>query len=262
MIPKIGKVEKYIRDKIKKQGGLVSILIDPCDYSSSQKAIETALTAVEAGTDLLAVGGSTGAQGKLLDTVVQAIKEKTDIPIILFPGNIATITPYADAILFMSLLNSRNPYWISQVQTLSAPIIQKSGLEPLPLGYILVDPGGTAGWVGDANLVPRNKPEIAAALALAARLSGKRLVFTDAGSAAFDHVPLEMIKAVRKAINDMIYIVGGGIKTPTQAGRIIEAGADCVFIGTAAEKTQDVKKLVKQFVKAVKEKGKKKISNF
>ena len=259
MIPKIGKVEKYIRDKIKKQGGLVSILIDPCDYFSPKKAIETALAAVEAGTDLLAVGGSTGAQGKLLDTVVQAIKEKTDIPIILFPGNIATITPYADAILFMSLLNSRNPYWISEVQTLSAPIIQKSGLEPLPLGYILVDPGGTAGWVGDANLVPRNKPEIAAALALAARLSGKRFIFTDAGSAAFDHIPLEMIKAVRKAINDMIYIVGGGIRTPAQAGKVIEAGADCVFIGTAAERTKDVKKLVKQFVKAVKEKGKAKI---
>jgi len=256
---KIGKVEKYIRDKIKKDGALLSILIDPCDYSSPQKAIETALIAVEAGTDLLAVGGSTEAQGELLDTVVKGIKEKADIPIILFPGNIATITPYADAILFMSLLNSRNPYWISEVQTLSAPVIQKAGIEPLPLGYILVDPGGTAGWVGDANLVPRDKPRIAAALALAARLSGKRLVFTDAGSAAFDHVPLEMIKAVRKAIGDLVYIVGGGVRTPEQAGRVIEAGADCIFVGTAAEKTKDVKRLVKKFVKAIKEKGKAKI---
>jgi len=256
---KIGKVEKYIRDKIKKDGALLSILIDPCDYSSPQKAIETALIAVEAGTDLLAVGGSTEAQGELLDTVVKGIKEKADIPIILFPGNIATITPYADAILFMSLLNSRNPYWISEVQTLSAPVIQKAGIEPLPLGYILVDPGGTAGWVGDANLVPRDKPRIAAALALAARLSGKRLVFTDAGSAAFDHVPLEMIKAVRKAIGDLVYIVGGGVRTPEQAGRVIEAGADYIFVGTAAEKTKDVKRLVKKFVKVIKEKGKAKI---
>ncbi len=256
---KIGKVEKYIKEKIKKEGALLSILIDPCDYTSTQKAINTALAAVEAGVDFLSVGGSTQAQGELLDTVIKGIKQKTDIPIVLFPGNIATISRYADAILFMSLLNSRNPYWISEVQTLSAPIIQKLGIEPLPLGYILFDPGGTAGWVGDANLVPRNKPNIAAALALAARLSGKRFVFTDAGSAAFDHIPVEIIKAVRKTIGDMVYIVGGGIRTPAQAGKVIEAGADCIFVGTAAEKTKDVKKLVKQFVKAVKEKGRLKL---
>jgi len=256
---KIGKVEKYINEKIKKDGAILSILIDPCDYPSSQKAIETALLAAEAGVDILSVGGSTQAQGELLDTVIKGIKQKTDIPIVLFPGNIATISRYADAILFMSLLNSRNPYWISEVQTLSAPIIQKLGIEPLPLGYILFDPGGTAGWVGDANLVPRNKPNIAAALALAARLSGKRFVFTDAGSAAFDHIPVEIIKAVRKTIGDMVYIVGGGIRTPEQAGKVVEAGADCVFIGTAAEKTKDVKKLVKQFIKAVKEKGRLKL---
>lgn len=256
---KIGKVEKYIKEKIKKEGALLSILIDPCDYPSPQKAIETALLAVEAGVDFLSVGGSTEAQGELLDTVIKGIKQKTDIPIVLFPGNIATISRYADAILFMSLLNSRNPYWISDVQTLSAPIIQKLGIEPLPLGYILVDPGGTAGWVGDANLVPRNKPNIAAALALAARLSGKRFVFTDAGSAAFDHIPVEIIKTVRKAIGDMVYIVGGGIRTPQQASKIIGAGADCIFVGTAAEKTQDVKKLVKEFVKVVKEKGRLKL---
>ncbi len=256
---KIGKVEKYIKEKIKKEGALLSILIDPCDYPSSQKAIETALLAVEAGADFLSVGGSTQAQGELLDFVIKGIKEETDIPIVLFPGNIATISRYADAILFMSLLNSRNPYWISEVQTLSAPIIQKLGIEPLPLGYILFDPGGTAGWVGDANLVPRNKPNIAAALALAAKMSGKRFVFTDAGSAAFNHIPVEIIKDVRKTIGDMIYIVGGGIRTPAQAGKVIEAGADCVFVGTAAEKTKDVKKLVKQFVKAVKEKGRLKL---
>jgi len=255
---KIGKVEGYINEKVKKDGAILSILIDPCDYPSRQKAIETALSAVEAGADMLSVGGSTEAQGELLDSVIKGIKEKTDIPIVLFPGNIATISHHADAILFMSLLNSRNPYWISQAQMLAAPVIQKSGIEALPLGYILVEPGGTAGWVGDANLVPRNKPKIAAALALSGQLSGRRIIFTDAGSAAFAPIPPEMIAMVRKAI-DIIYIVGGGIRTPEQAGKTVEAGADCLFVGTAAERTGDVKKLVKSFVKIVKQKGKLKL---
>jgi len=251
---KIGKVEQYIKEKIKKDGGILSILIDPCDYPSASKAIETALAAVVAGTDLIAVGGSIGAQGKLLDTVLRGIKEKADIPIVLFPGNIATISPYADAIYFMSLLNSRNPYWISQAQTLASFLIKKMKIEPLPMAYILVEPGGTAGWVGDANLVPRDKPKIAASLALAGQFSGKRIIYTDAGSNAFAPVPTEMVSAVSKAI-EVPYLVGGGIKTPEQAGKIILAGADWVQVGTAAETTKDVKKLVSRFVKAIKEKG-------
>jgi phosphoglycerol geranylgeranyltransferase len=258
MIPSIGKVEKYINDKIQEDGAIFHILIDPCDYSTPQKAIDTALMAAESGADIIGIGGSTGVQGDLLDFVAKGIKKETDIPIILFPGNIATVSASADAVLFMSLLNSRNPYWVSQAQMLAAPIIKKMNIEALPTGYILVEPGGTAGWVGDANLIPRNKPKLAAALALSAQLGGRRIVFTDAGSAAFEHIPLEMIAAVRKAI-DVVYIVGGGIKTPQQAGKVVEAGADYLSIGTAAEETKDVKALVKDFAKMIKQKGRERI---
>jgi len=247
----IGKVEKYIREKIKKEKAILSVLIDPCDYSSPKKAIETARLAGAGGADIVVVGGSIGAQGGLLDEVVKGSKKETKIPVVLFPGNIATISPYADAIFFMSLLNSGNPYWISGAQTLSAPLIQKLKIEPLPVGYILVEPGGTAGWIGDANLVPRNKPKIAAALALAGQFSGKRIIFTDAGSAAFAPIPTEMVATVKKAI-EIPYLVGGGIKTPEQAEKIVEAGADWIQIGTAVEGTKDVKKLISQFVRAIK----------
>jgi len=254
---KMGKVELYIREKIKADGAILSIIIDPCDYPSSKKAIETGLAAAFAGADLIAVGGSIRAQGGLLDEVTKGIKEKIKVPVVLFPGNIATISPYADAIYFMSLLNSRNPYWISQAQALAAPLIKQMKVEPLPMAYILVEPGETAGWVGDANLVPRNKPKIAAALALAGQFSGQRIVFTDAGSAAFAPVPIEIVAAVRKVI-EIPYLVGGGIKTPTQAGKIIEAGADWIQIGTAAERAKDIKKLVSKFVKVIKRGGQKK----
>lgn len=254
---KMGKVEKYIRERIEKDKAILSIIIDPCDYSSQEKAISAALQAAQAGADIIAVGGSIGAQGKLLDEVTQSIKENVSVPIVLFPGNIATLTSYADAIYFMSLLNSRNPYWISQAQTLAAPLIKQLRIEPLPVGYIVVEPGGTVGWVGDANLVPRNKPKIAASLALAGEFSGNRIIFTDAGSAAFAPVPLEIVSAIKKVIS-VPYLVAGGIRTPKQAADIIKAGADWIQIGTAVEQTAEVKKLTNKFVLAIKEAGRKK----
>lgn len=255
----MGKVERYINEKIAGEGAILSIIIDPVDYSSPSKAVDTALAAHAAGADIIAVGGSIGAQGRLLDSVTKSIKEKVNVPVVLFPGNIGTITPFADAIYFMSLLNSRNPYWISQAQTLAAPLIRQLQIEPLPIGYIVVEPGGTVGWVGDANVVPRNKPQIAASLALAGQFSGHRIIFTDAGSAAYEPVPAEMVSAVKKVI-DIPYLVAGGIRTLRQAAEIVRAGADWIQIGTAAEKTKNPQALMEEFVKAIKNEGRRKIS--
>lgn len=252
-----GKVEKYINDKIETDGAIISVVIDPVDYPSEDKAVETAISAADAGIDIIAIGGSIGAQGELLDNVTKRVKKRVSIPVVLFPGNIATITPYADAIYFMSLLNSRNPYWISQAQMLAAPVLKKYNIEPLPIGYIVVEPGGTVGWVGDANVVPRNKPHIAASLALAGQFSGYRIIFTDAGSAASEPVPIEIIREVKKQIS-IPYLVAGGIKTPEKAYDIITAGADWIQIGTAAENKENVKNIVEKFLEAVKDAGKKK----
>ena len=141
---------------------------------------------------------------------------------------------------------------------LAAPLIKELKIEPLPIGYIVVEPGGTVGWVGDANAVPRIKPKIAAALAMAGQFSGHRIIFTDAGSAAFAPVPVEMVTAVRKSI-DVPYLVAGGIKTAQQASEIITAGADWIQVGTAAENSKNPEELVKKFVTEIKKAGKKKI---
>ncbi len=255
----IGKVEKYINDEISKKGGLLFALIDPVDYKDPKEAIATGVQSCEGGADILLIGGSMGAQGELLDSVTKEIKSKSNVPVVLFPGNISTLTKYADAVYFMSLLNSRNPYWVSQAQMLAAPIVKKIGIEALPVGYIVIEPGGTVGFVGDVRLVPRNKPQIAAAFALAAQLSGSRFVITDCGSNPADgHMPLEMVSAVAKSI-DIPYIAAGGIKTPQQASSVISAGADAVQIGTALESGGDVKKRVSELAKAIHEAGKKKV---
>ncbi|MDO8553953.1 MAG: geranylgeranylglyceryl/heptaprenylglyceryl phosphate synthase [Candidatus Micrarchaeota archaeon] len=249
---KRGKIENYILDGIERYGGLLFAVIDPMDYKSLDDAVKTAKNANEGGADVILIGGSTGVQGEILDTVTRTIKESVNVPVVLFPGNIGTVTKYADAVYFMSLLNSNNPYWISKAQMLAAPTVKQMGIEALPTGYMVVEPGGTVGYVGEANLLPRDKPKLAAAMALGAQYMGFRFIITDAGSNPKEgHIPLEMVATVSKFI-DVPYIVAGGVRTPEQAGSIITAGADAVQVGTAFEHDNAVEK-VKQMVAAVRQ---------
>ena len=258
---KIGKVELYINEMLGSKGAMLFSLIDPVDFKSNAHAIKTAKELARAGSDILLLGGSTGAQGEMLDDVAKEVKESIDIPLVLFPGNIATISRHSDAIYFMSLLNARNPYWITQAQMLAAPVIRNYGVEPLPVGYIIVQPGGTVGWVGDANMVPREKPKIAAALAMSGEFLGNRFIITDTGSnpklQGFSHVPLEMIRMVRSAIS-VPYIVAGGITTTEELRNVYSAGADIVQIGTAFEDPELAYKKALSFSKITKEEGAKK----
>ncbi len=256
-----GKVERYINETLESKGAMLFTLIDPDDYKSGKDAVKSAKECARGGTDIILIGGSIGAQGEMLDSVTRGIKEEVDIPVILFPGNIATLTRYADAVYFMSLLNARNPYWIIQAQVLSAPVIVKMGIEPLPVGYIVINPGGTVGWVGDANLVPREKPKIAAALAMAGEFLGNRFMLTDAGSnpklQGHGPIPPEMIRAVKSAIT-IPYIVAGGVGTVTELRQTYHAGADIVQVGTAIQSSSPFK-AAKLFSQIAREEGKKKL---
>lgn len=254
----IGKVERYIHERIEDKGAVLLTLIDPVDYKTPDHAVKAGSEAIEGGADAVLIGGSIGAQGELLDYVTKGIKDATDRPVILFPGNIATITKYADAVYFMSLLNARNPYWITQAQMLSAPMIKQIGIEPLSVGYIVVAPGGTVGWVGDVNVVPRTKPKIAAALALAGEYLGNRMIITDVGSnpqlQGEGPVPPEMVRAVKSVVS-VPYIVAGGIQDGKSLASILKSGADGIQIGTAIEKSDSVKKQIEHFAQVVKEEG-------
>ncbi len=258
----IGKTEKYIYDRLDEKGALMFMLVDPVDYKTPDDAIKTAKEADEGGADLILVGGSIGAQGELLDHVIKGIKDVVSSPVVLFPGNIATLTRYADAVYFMSLLNARTPYWITHAQMLSAPLVKQLKIEPLPVGYIVVAPGGTVGWVGDVNLVPRGKTKIAAALALAGEYLGNRFIITDVGSnpqmQGEGPVPPAMIQAVKSAIS-VPYIVAGGIRTVDDLRTTIKSGADIVQIGTAIEQSSAARKQAQLFSKAVKEEGIKRV---
>ncbi len=254
---KMGKTERYILEKAESDGGLLFSLIDPANQTPDESG-KMAKDAYEAGSDVILVGGSVGAQGEILDDAVIKMKENVGVPVVLFPGNIATITRYADALYFMTLFNSRDPYWVSTAQTAAAPVVKRLGIEAIPTCYLVVEPGGAVGWVGDAKLLPRAKPYIAQASALAGELLGARLIVTDSGSGAPSPVPPEFIKAV-KSVLSVPYIYGGGVKTPEQAHDLIAAGADGLQIGSAFEGAKNRKAEIARFVKEIKRAGREKI---
>lgn len=246
----IGRVEEGLVQAVLANGAAHLTLIDP-DSQSPSEAGKIAEAAAAGGTDAVMVGGSVGACGSVLEETVRQIKARTELPVILFPSSAAGLCQNADAVFFMSLLNSRSASYIVENQVLGAPLVMRYNLEPLPMAYIIVEPGGTVGWVGDARIIPRKKPEIAAAYALAAKYLGMRIVYLEAGSGAEKPVPLDMIRAVKHVLGEAILVVGGGIRSGAAAADVVKAGADLIVTGTAVEKSEDVTAFVLEVTRAI-----------
>jgi phosphoglycerol geranylgeranyltransferase len=237
----VGRVEKYLLEKIKRDGTIHMTLVDPEKVTPSS-ASRVAQDAESCDTAAIMVGGSTSVSSSHLDKVAKALKDSVEIPVILFPNNITGITRHADAIWFMSLLNSADPYFLMGAHVLGAPIIKKFGLEPIPLGYIIVGEGGTVSVIGKAVPIPYSKPELAAAHALAAEYFGMRFVYLEAGSGVGNPVPANMVKAV-KAVTNLPLIVGGGIRTGGQVKEIAKAGASIIVTGNVLEENKGKSKI-------------------
>ena len=255
-----GKIYQKILKLIDERGGLTFMQLDPPRYTPEQVA-KLARAADENGLDAFAVGGSVGAQGEILDSTVKAIKENCSLPVILFPGNIATLSKYADAIYFMYMLNSLDPYWITGAQTASAYPIKKMGLEAIPTSYIIVEPGRSVGWIGRAQLIPRNIPYLAGISALAGQYMGSKLIILESGGGAESPAPAEMVRHTKELI-DVPLIVAGGVRNEKYAYETIKAGADIIHIGTALETAGSLdkaKEVLKKITDAVKKAGKEKL---
>ena len=211
-----------------------AVLIDP-DKQDLVKipAIIEKITAH--GADYIFAGGSlmigAGFEEKLF-----AIKSYSKIPVIIFPGHPLQVNKNADALLLLSLISGRNPELLIGQHVVAAPFIKASGLEVLPTGYIIVESGRstTASYISGSMPIPADKPEITACTALAGEQLGLKLIYLDGGSGAENPISSEMISKTKETISIPL-IVGGGIKTPEQARKACEAGADIIVIGTAFE---------------------------
>ena len=224
-----------------------AVLVDP-DKLDETGLSNTIALAIEAKVDYFFVGGSLVVTDTL-DKVVSAIKENCNIPVILFPGSPDQITPKADALLYLSLISGRNPELLIGQHVISAPFVRQSGLEIMPVGYMLVDGGTptTVSYISNTNPIPANKNDIASCTAMAGEMLGLKLIYMDAGSGAQRAIPTAMITQVAKYISIPL-IVGGGITTADKAKENCLAGADIIVVGNAIEKDPN---LIKEIAAAI-----------
>ncbi|MEN3041534.1 MAG: phosphoglycerol geranylgeranyltransferase [Bacteroidia bacterium] len=210
-------------------------LVDPdrLPLSSYEEAAEAYLNA---GGQWALVGGSFMAHASLAEWC-HAARQLIPLPLILFPGSIQQLNQAVDAILLLFLASGRNPYYLIGAHVEASPFLWRWGGEVIPTTYILVgEASRTVHYITQTLPIPMDKPELVQATALAGWYLGQKIAYIDAGSGAYSPPSTEMVYAVREAIPIPI-MVGGGIYSPEVAARLIEAGANFVVIGTAAEQS-------------------------
>ncbi len=238
-----------IQKTIESGSALYAVLLDP-DRLEPSDNVELARLAARSGVDVLLVGGSLSLRGRTEETIA-AIKRAVELPVVIFPGDSGFVAPSADAILFLCLVSGRNPQYLIAEHVRAAPILKEIGLEPIATAYMLVGGGKTTSveFMSGTKPLPRDKPDIAMAHALAAEYLGMKIAFFDAGSGAESPVPAELVEAVSSYVSIPV-MVGGGISQPEKAGELVRAGARIVVTGDVIERTRDAG-LLRAFADAI-----------
>lgn len=213
---------------------LLAILLDPDKIEMS--GIETLIDKINRSPATHVFIGGSHVEVNIIDELIIRLKEKTALPIVLFPGNPSQISKEADAILFLTLLSGRNPDYLIEHQVNAVPFLKKTNLEVISTGYILIESGTQTAVerVSKTNPLDRKNIDYAVQTAQAGEYIGNQLVYLEAGSGAKHAVPLEMIKKTAENISVPL-IVGGGIRSKSGIRDAYDAGADLVVIGTAFE---------------------------
>lgn len=229
-----------LQDKKSRKEKSLAVLIDPDKATDNGKLIRLINLCIENKVDYILVGGSLIANDTF-SKVISIVKANCNIPVVIFPGNHIQIDSHADAILLLSLISGRNPDFLIGQHVLAAPILKKSAIEILPVGYMLVNSGAptSASYMSSTVPLPSDKPTIAACTAMAGEMLGLKSIYLDAGSGAEEPIPQKIISTVSRSI-EVPLIVGGGLNSISRVNRALEAGADMIVVGNALEKEESL----------------------
>lgn len=211
----------------------IALLLDP-DKTKGDSLKNILSIAQESGTDFIMTGGSLTFNS--IDTLIDTVRSLCTIPVILFPGNLLQLTRNADAVMLLSLISGRNAELLIGNHVVAAPYLKDIRDKLIPVGYILINCGNKTSveYISQTNSIPSDKPDIAAATALAGEMLGLSIIYLEAGSGATNPVPVNIIKTVREYITIPL-AVGGGIRNTSEIGEVYSAGADLVILGNGCE---------------------------
>ena len=227
-------IDVEIKERVKQGEKMWAILIDP-DKLPIEDITDFILMVNKSTCDFILVGGSLINHG-MFDEYVKKIKALTSKKVIIFPGNNLQLSNHADGLLFLSLISGRNPDLLIGQHVKVAQQVKESDVCTMPCGYILVESNKltSAVYMSESLPIPRDKPDIAAATALAGTLLGLQFLYLDTGSGADGNVQTNIVKAV-KEVTDVPLFIGGGICNQQQLESAWKSGADIVVVGTSIE---------------------------
>lgn len=230
------KIRKQKQDKRKS----LAVLIDPDKVVDSSELSSLKLMAKECYVDFFFVGGSLLTHDNFHE-VINKLKEASNIPVVIFPGNNMQISSEADGLLLLSLISGRNPELLIGQHVNAAPLLKRSSLEIISTGYMIInsDHNTAVTYMSNTMPIPPEKFSIATSTAMAAEMLGMKIIYMDAGSGTNHSITPKMIRKVSESV-DLPIIVGGGINSVTKAITALEAGADVIVIGNAIEKNPDL----------------------
>ena len=213
---------------------LLAVLIDPDKFSIGNTSSFIDKVNASIATHIF-VGGST-VEEYATNKLVGQIKKYTNLPVILFPGDVSQISEQADALLFLSLISGRNPEYLIGKHIAAVSKLKNSNLEVIPTGYVLIESGTKTAVETVTKTKPllRNNIQLILDSAKAGELLGMQLIYLEAGSGVKEPIGHDIISSVKREIKIPL-IVGGGIRKIDQLKSAYNSGADMVVIGTAFE---------------------------
>ena len=233
-----GRAERIINKYLKEEGALHFTLIVPEENGEAVDVKAASKAARDAGTSAFIVRPKYGTSALVIEKTVKELK-KHELPVLLLPTNVEDICHGIDAVLFITLLNSRNVYWMVGAQALGAPVLTQMGIETIPAAYLVFEPGGIMSWMGDVKPLPQSDPRLAAIHALGAEYFGMRYVYLETGLRRTEQVPTEIISAVVKmtGIGIMLECINAPVKYIKSA---FDAGAKLII----TEPRDDIKTII------------------
>lgn len=226
-----------IINAISREEKLLAVLIDP--EKMKVEAIPAFMEKLHGTmTTHIFVGGSTDRK-QTMDVLIQAIKQCSLLPVLIFPGDVSQLSPHADGLLFLSLVSGRNPEFLIEKQIKAVSVLRTMELEIIPTGYLLIENGKETAVerVTQTKPLKRSNVQYIVDTAKASELLGMNCIYLEAGSGATVPINAEIIRAVKNELQIPL-IVGGGIRTRQQIENAYTSGADIVVIGTAIEEDE------------------------